>query len=68
MKDAILYTNSNWSISRKASMRVRNCPAGIVSELVWSVKNTASGVYQYRVEARSASGTKSLVKRLAVIH
>lgn len=45
-----------------------NCPAGSVSEIVWNIKNVASGVYQYRVEATSASGSKHLIKRLAVIH
>lgn len=51
-----------------ARLEKPNCPAGIVSELAWSVKNIASGVYQYKLEARSASGTKSVMKRLAVIH
>lgn len=51
-----------------ARLEKPNCPAGIASELVWNIKNIASGVYQYRVEARSASGSRSLIKRLAVIH
>ena len=45
-----------------------DCPAGVVSEIPWNIENIASGVYQYRVEAASASGTKSVMKRLAVIH
>jgi len=45
-----------------------NCPAGIASEIVWHIKNIASGVYIYRVEARSASGSKVITKRLAIIH
>lgn len=51
-----------------ARLEQPNCPAGSVTELVWNIKNIASGVYQYRVEATSASGSKSLIKRLAVIH
>ena len=45
-----------------------NCPAGLASEILWNVKNIASGVYIYRVEARSASGSKVITKRLAIIH
>jgi outer membrane protein assembly factor BamB len=44
------------------------CPGGVTSEIVWSVKNVASGVYVYRVEARSASGTKAVTKKLAIVH
>lgn len=51
-----------------ARLEKPNCPAGIVSELAWNIKNIASGVYQYKLEARSAAGTKSIMKRLAVIH
>jgi eukaryotic-like serine/threonine-protein kinase len=45
-----------------------NCPAGVASEIVWNIKNIASGVYIYRVEAQSASGSKVITKRLAIIH
>ena len=51
-----------------ARLEKENCPAGLTSEIVWGIENIASGVYQYRVEAVSASGTKSVIKRLAVIH
>ncbi len=44
------------------------CPGGVTSELVWRVANVASGVYVYRVEARSASGTKAVTKKLAIVH
>ncbi|MFH1619842.1 MAG: PQQ-binding-like beta-propeller repeat protein, partial [bacterium] len=45
-----------------------NCPAGLTSEIVWNIGNIASGVYQYKLEAKSAAGSKSLIKRLAIIH
>ncbi|MEK7721430.1 MAG: T9SS type A sorting domain-containing protein, partial [Elusimicrobiota bacterium] len=51
-----------------ASLEKANCPAGQTSEIVWSVKNTASGIYIYRVRAESASGNKAIIKKLAVIH
>ncbi|MCM2266656.1 MAG: PQQ-binding-like beta-propeller repeat protein, partial [Elusimicrobiales bacterium] len=44
------------------------CPGGVTSELVWQIKNVASGVYVYRVEARAASGTKAVTKKLAIVH
>lgn len=45
-----------------------NCPAGVASEISWNMKNIASGVYIYKVEARSASGSKKVIKKLAIIH
>lgn len=45
-----------------------NNPAGIASEAEWDISNIASGVYIYRIEAKAASGTKSLKKKLAIIH
>lgn len=51
-----------------ARLERAGCPAGVTSEIAWNVKNIASGVYQYRVEAAGAAGTKSIIKRLAVIH
>ncbi len=42
--------------------------AGGTSEVSWHVKNVASGVYVYRLEAKSASGTKAVTKKLAIIH
>ena len=51
-----------------ARLEKANCPAGVTSELVWSVKEIASGVYVYRVRAESASGGKTVTKKLAVIH
>lgn len=44
------------------------CPGGVTSEIVWNVGNVASGVYIYRLEARSASGKKAVTKKLAVVH
>ena len=51
-----------------ASLEKPNCPAGQTSEIVWGVKKIASGVYLYRVRAESASGSKAVTKKLAVIH
>jgi len=51
-----------------ARLEKADCPGGVTSEIVWIVKNIASGVYVYRVEAVSASGKKSVTKKLAVIH
>ena len=45
-----------------------NCPAGLTSEITWDIRNIASGVYVYRVNAESASGGKVVTKKLAVIH
>lgn len=53
---------------RVARLQKADCPAGATSEIVWEIGRIASGVYQYRAEAASASGTKSVVKRLAIIH
>jgi len=51
-----------------ARLEKKNCPAGIVSELEWEIAHIASGVYQYRLSAESASDKKSIIKRLAIIH
>lgn len=51
-----------------ASLEKANCPAGQTSEIVWITKNIASGIYIYRVRAESASGSKAIIKKLAVIH
>lgn len=45
-----------------------NCPAGVTSEIVWNIRDIASGAYVYRVRAESASGSKAVTKKLAVIH
>lgn len=42
--------------------------AGIVSEIAWPCGSVASGVYIYRVQARSGSQTRSVKKKLAIIH
>ncbi|MFH1258768.1 MAG: PQQ-binding-like beta-propeller repeat protein [Elusimicrobiota bacterium] len=42
--------------------------AGLVSETVWEIKNIASGVYIYHLEARSAHGKAEVMKKLAVLH
>jgi len=51
-----------------AALERADCPAGQASELVWNVRGVASGVYVYRVEAQSSVGSKSVIKKLAVIH
>lgn len=42
--------------------------AGIVSEIAWPCGSVASGVYVYRVQARSAGQTRSVKKKMAIIH
>ncbi len=51
-----------------ARLEKSDCPAGLTSEIVWNIRRIASGVYQYKVEAESAAGSKFLIKRLAIIH
>ena len=53
---------------KMARFEKQDCPAGLTSEIVWDMENIASGVYQYKVEAVSASGDKTIIKRLAIIH
>jgi hypothetical protein len=45
-----------------------NNPAGIFSEIEWNIKGIASGVYIYRLVAKTPYGNKDLKKKLAVIH
>ena len=51
-----------------ARLEKAGCPAGVTSEIPWNIRKTASGVYQFRFEATGASGKKSVVKRLAIVH
>ncbi|KAF0127198.1 MAG: PQQ repeat protein [Elusimicrobia bacterium] len=51
-----------------AALSRPNCPAGLTSEIAWDIRKIASGVYVYRVRAESASGAKTVTKKLAVIH
>ncbi|MBI4801300.1 MAG: four helix bundle protein [Elusimicrobia bacterium] len=51
-----------------ASLEKANCPAGQTSEIAWGVKNIASGIYIYHLRAESASGSKTVTKKLAIIH
>ena len=51
-----------------ARLEKAGCPGGVTSEITWLIKNVASGVYVYRVEAMSASGKKAVTKKLAIIH
>lgn len=51
-----------------ARLEKAGCPGGVTSEITWIIKNIASGVYVYRVEALSALGKKSVTKKLAIIH
>jgi hypothetical protein len=45
-----------------------NNPAGLASEFEWNMQNIASGVYIWRIEARSGNETKAIKKILAIIH
>jgi outer membrane protein assembly factor BamB len=45
-----------------------NSPAGLFSDIEWNISGIASGVYIYRIEAKSASGAKDIKKKLAIIH
>ncbi len=58
----------NVAAEKVATLGKSGCPGGVTSEIVWKIANVASGVYVYRVEARSASGTKAVTKKLAIIH
>ncbi len=51
-----------------AHLEKDNNPAGIASELEWNMNDIASGVYIWRIEARSDSETKAIKKKLAIIH
>ncbi|MHB9154826.1 MAG: outer membrane protein assembly factor BamB family protein [Endomicrobiales bacterium] len=53
---------------RIARLEKEDNPAGLVSELEWNVEGIASGVYVYRLEAKSASKSKAVKKKLAIIH
>mgnify|MGYP001765729323 CR=1 FL=1 len=53
---------------RVARLEKSGCPAGVTSEIPWNIRKTAGGVYQFRFEAVSASGRKSVIKRLAIVH
>lgn len=43
-------------------------PAGIASEIPWDIGSIASGVYVYRIEAKSSGGSRAIKKKMAVIH
>ncbi len=51
-----------------AKFEKKDCQAGIASEIVWNIKNIASGVYIYRIDAISSGGKKSLTKKMAIAH
>ncbi len=51
-----------------AALEKADCPAGQASELAWDIRNIASGVYIYRLEAQSSAGSRSVIKKLAVVH
>lgn len=67
-KSSVKLDIYNVAGQRVARLEKSDCPAGVASELAWNIRNIASGVYQYRFEAFSAEGTKSVVKRLAIVH
>ena len=45
-----------------------DCPAGQASEIVWNVKNIASGVYVFRLTAASSAGSGTVTKKFAIAH
>lgn len=51
-----------------AHLEKANCPAGIVSEQEWNIGSIASGVYIYRIEAKTPTASKAIKKKLAIIH
>lgn len=51
-----------------ATLEKNNCPAGVFSEIEWNIKNIASGVYPYTLEAFSSSGSKMIKEKMAIIH
>lgn len=51
-----------------AALERQNCPAGQASEIAWDVRNIASGIYIYRMEAQSPSGSRSVIKKLGIAH
>lgn len=51
-----------------AALELADCPAGQTSEIRWNTADIASGVYVYRFEAQSSAGSRSIVKKLAIIH
>ncbi len=52
-----------------AEMTKLGNPAGLVSTIDWNIGGKASGVYIYRVEAKTSAGkTESVIKKMAIIH
>ncbi len=51
-----------------ARLEKKDCLSGVWSEIAWQVRGIASGVYVYRLQARTASGKKTVEKKLAIIH
>ncbi|MEF3280438.1 MAG: PQQ-binding-like beta-propeller repeat protein [Elusimicrobiota bacterium] len=45
----------------------KNCDGGIITEIDWSIKNIASGVYVYLFKADGEGGKKKVIKKFAVI-
>ena len=45
----------------------RNVSAGQIEEILWDIKNIASGVYIYVFEAKTGNKTKKIEKKLAII-
>lgn len=41
---------------------------GLINEIVWDIKNIASGVYIYVFKVEGSGGKKSVNKKLAIIH
>ncbi|OGR76398.1 MAG: hypothetical protein A2X32_12445 [Elusimicrobia bacterium GWC2_64_44] len=51
-----------------AALEKADCPAGQTSEITWGIKGMAPGVYVYRVRAESAAGSRTVIKKLAIVH
>lgn len=67
-KATVVIDVYNVAGEKVARLQRANCPAGVTSEIVWNIRDVASGVYVYRVKAESASGGKTVTKKLAIIH
>lgn len=47
---------------------VKEIDVGKVQRISWNIRNIATGMYLYKVEARSADKTKRVIKKMAIIH
>ncbi|MGC8866755.1 MAG: PQQ-binding-like beta-propeller repeat protein [Elusimicrobiales bacterium] len=49
-------------------LEMKNAQGGLINEMVWDIRDMASGVYVYIFEASGSGGKKSVKKKLAIIH